>query len=322
MCVCVYIHTYIRTYIHTYMHTYIHHQDVDRTELISCGLEDGGGKRRLRHAAGECEGFAAARPDALDQFVRGLRTYLPSPTRAHSGGRAVPARCRTIACAVMWRWACWRTPARRTAARARMFLRPPQHAYIVDHHGRPVPREQLCRAGPDAATWRDTHGGGVSTWRSGGDPRFFASTHTHTLLTYHSCTLASRLRLFGHNTGEWLAQAHPHVCTGTPHRCALGPRAPAPVITATRPASMLETVRGFLLRPIFSCPIFPAHLSAQCSAWCLAGFWSPRRRCDHAWAGNGHADVCAPAARQRRSPPHGHAVQGGKLPSIRGAQES
>jgi len=121
-----------------------------------------------------------------------------------------------------------------------MFLRPPQHAYIVDHHGRPVPREQLCRAGPDAATWRDTHGGGVSTWRSGGDPRFFASTHTHTLLTYHSCTLASRLRLFGHNTGEWLAQAHPHVCTGTPHRCALGPRAPAPVITATRPASMLE----------------------------------------------------------------------------------
>ena len=38
-------------------------------------------------------------------------------------------------------------------------------------------------------------------------------------------------------------------------------------------------------RCVVSCcaPSFPAHLSAQCSAWCLAGFWSPRRRCDHAW---------------------------------------
>ena len=60
---------------------------------------------------------------------------------------------------------------------------------------------------------------------------------------------------------------------------------------------------GKLLLFVVSCcapsfpPIFPAHLSAQCSAWCLAGFWSPRRRCDHAWAGMG-TPMCA---RQRRA---------------------
>jgi len=155
-----------------------------------------------------------------------------------------------------------------------------------------------------------TRTGAASARGAAGAIPVFLRAHTHTLRTYHSCTLASRLRLFGHNTGEWLAQAHPHVCTGTPHRCALGPRAPAPVITATRPASMLENyccswfpVAPHLFLPDLSCPSKRAMLrvvlggllvaTAQVRS-CLGGEWA--RRCVRASG----APATFPAAWARR----------------------